>query len=458
MKKNEKLILSCENIGSQMEGVCRHENIPIFVNGMLKGEKGEVVITKVHAKYAFGRLLSLQIQSPNRQTPPCPYFWRCGGCSCQHMTYGQSLVAKHQQVIDCFQRIGGITLQPEAIIGMDNPFHYRNKSALPVGGSVDAIQMGFFSPRSHDIVPVERCLIAMQPSNQLQTQLMQWMNAYHIKPYDEKTHTGIVRHLVTRVNQKGQAMAVLVINGDNIPYEKELVQTLSAAQSLYLNIHKERSNVIFGKHMKHLSGLLTLEDNLCNLRFRVSPQSFFQVNPVQTEILYQTALTFCALDGTQTVTDLYCGAGTISLLLAKHAKKVLGIEVVEAAIQNAKENAKCNHITNATFLCAKAEDILPKLVREGYRPDVVTLDPPRKGVEPQVIDAIAIAAPERIVYISCNVATLARDAKLFSSHGYYVTRCQPVDMFCWTSGVECVVVMQKTSFLSPSNIVIPKRL
>ena len=442
MEKNHALTLTCDNLAAEMEGICRSDGMAVFVKGMLPGETGQVLITKAQKSFAFGRLLSLETVSPYRQAPPCPAFKRCGGCSCQHLVYPQTLLYKQQQVADCFKRIGGMDISVPPVLYMANPFHYRNKSSLPVGGTIGNALMGFYAPRSHDIIPIESCLIAMEPSNQIQAALKQWMDTHHVAPYNEATHTGLVRHLVTRVNKKGEAMAVIVINGDQIPFEKELIAALPMAQSIYVNVNKVRTNVIFGNMFKHVHGEKTLTDTLCDLTFTLSPQSFFQINPAQTEALYQTAFDFCGLTGEETVADLYCGAGTISLMLARKAKRVLGIEIIPAAIENAKANALYNGIPNANFHQGAAEAVLPKLVREGYRPDVITLDPPRKGVEPAVIQAIAAANPKKIVYVSCNPATQARDAKAFCEAGYRITKCRPVDMFCWTSGVENVILLE----------------
>ena len=269
------------------------------------------------------------------------------------------------------------------------------------------------------------------------------MRRFCVEPYVEETHTGLVRHIVVRVNRKGEAMAVLVINGGEIPHEGELVASLKAAGavSVILNENRERTNVIMGRHFRTLYGCDTLTDELCGLHFEISPAAFFQVNPAQTEVLYQTALDFAELTGDERLCDVYCGAGTITLMMARHCREALGIEIVPQAIENAKENAVRNGIGNVNFRCGAAEALLPKLVAEGLRPDVIVIDPPRKGVEPAVIDAIAQAAPKRVVYVSCNVATQARDAALFVEKGYKVQKVQSVDMFCWTSGVETVVLL-----------------
>ena len=358
MKKNDLLTLTADGLGADLEGVCRADGMAVFVPGMLPGETARVRIVKVQSRFAFGRMEGKPLTaSPARKTPDCAAYPRCGGCTGRHMTYETTLEAKRQQVQDCFRRIGHIDIDVPPVLGMADPSHYRN-------------------------------------------------------------NTGLVRHIVVRVNRKGETMAVLVINGSEIPHEGELVASLKAAGavSVILNENRERTNVIMGRHFHTLYGCDTLTDELCGLRFEISPAAFFQVNPAQTEVLYQTALDFAELTGDERLCDVYCGAGTITLMMARHCREALGIEIVPQAIENAKENAVRN---------------------------VIVIDPPRKGVEPAVIDAIAQAAPKRVVYVSCNVATQARDAALFVEKGYRVQKVQSVDMFCWTSGVENVMVLSK---------------
>ena len=361
------------------------------------------------------------------------------------MTYESTLDAKRQQVQDCFQRIGKLDITVPPVLGMAEPSAYRNKTALPVGGTAEDPQVGFFAPRSHAIIPIEHCANAMPPADDICRALLSWMKRNHVAPYNEETHTGLVRHIVSRVNREHQALVTLAVNGTSIPKAEELWQSLQplGVIGLVLNENRDKTNVILGRKFRTLFGESTLKDVLCGLTFDLSPAAFFQVNPMQTEVLYQTALDFAELRPDDRLCDVYCGAGTISLMMARHCKEVLGIEIVPQAIDNAKENAQRNGITNATFRCGAAEEVLPALVDEGLRPDVIVIDPPRKGVEPAVIDAIAKAGPRTVVYVSCIVATQARDAALLVEKGYRLDKVQPVDMFCWTSGVECVAQFTK---------------
>ncbi len=447
MRKNEILTLTCDTLGADMEGVCRADGMAVFVPGMLPGETAQVRIVKDQKRYAFGRMEGAAVDpSPDRRMPDCPAYPRCGGCSCRHMSYESTLAAKRQQVQDCFQRIGKLDVTVPPVLGMAEPSAYRNKTALPVGGSADAPYVGFFSPRSHAIIPIDRCPNAMPPADDISRAVLDWMKAHKIASYNEETHTGLIRHIVTRVNREHQALVTLVVNGSTIPQADELWNALQplGVIGLVLNENRDKTNVILGRKFLTLYGESTLKDVLCGLTFDLSPAAFFQVNPVQTEVLYQTALDFADLRPDDRLCDVYCGAGTISLMMARHCQEVLGIEIVPQAIDNAKENAARNGIDNAAFRCGAAEEVLPALVDEGLRPDVIVIDPPRKGVESAVIDAIAKAGPRTVVYVSCNVATQARDAALLCAQGYRLDKVQPVDMFCWTSGVECVARFSKT--------------
>lgn len=446
MRKNDLLTLTADALGADMEGVCRADGMAVFVPGMLPGETARVRIVKEQKRYAFGRLEGSPAPvSAVRREPDCPAYPRCGGCTCRHMTYEATLSAKRQQVVDCFQRIAHLDAPVLPVLGMAEPSAYRNKTALPVGGTADAPFVGFFAPRSHAIIPIDRCANAMPPADEVSRAVLLWMQANKIAPYNEETHTGLVRHIVTRVNRRHQALVTLAVNGTAIPRADELWDALRplGAVGLVLSENRERTNVILGRTFRTLHGASTLEDTLCGLTFDLSPAAFFQVNPVQTEVLYHTALDFADLRPEDRLCDVYCGAGTISLMMARRCREVLGIEIVPQAIENAKANAVRNGISNADFRCGAAEDVLPALVSEGLRPDVIVIDPPRKGVEPAVIDAIAQAAPRRVVYVSCNVATQARDAALLCERGYRLDKLQPVDMFCWTSGVECVALFTR---------------
>ena len=450
MRKNDLIDLTCDGLGADLEGVGRHEGMAVFVPGLLPGETAQVRIVKVQSRFAFGRIVGAPVSpSPDRKIPDCPAYPRCGGCTGRHMTYAATLEAKRQQVADCFRRIGHIDIDVPPVLGMDDPSAYRNKTALPVGGTVDHPQLGFFAPRSHALIPIDRCPNAMPPSDALCRAFLRWMQAYHIPPYMEETHQGLIRHLVIRVNRQGRTMVTVVTNGASLPHEQELADTLFplGVDSLIFNENRERTNVILGRRFRTIRGADTLTDTLCGLTFDLSPAAFFQVNPTQTERLYQTALDFAELRPEDTLCDVYCGAGTITLMMAKHCREALGIEVVPQAIENARQNAQRNGIANVDFRVGTAEEVLPRLVDSGLRPDVIVVDPPRKGLDPAVIAAMVAAKPRRIVYVSCNVATQARDAALLRDAGYTLEKVQPVDMFCWTSGVENVASFVKGAAL-----------
>ena len=445
LRKNDEITVKIERFGGE-EGIAHLDGMTLFVQGALPGETVIARAQKVKSTHAF--LKTLQVLSPvsTRAVPPCPYYEKCGGCVCQHMTYETSLQMKREIVQNALSRIGGLEVDVRPVLGMDAPWHYRNKTALPVGGEKGKPAIGFYAPRSHRIIDIDNCLIAREESNAVCGVLRRWMEKFQLAPYNEETHHGLVRHIMSRVSRAGQVMVVVIATGP-ISHERELTAMLRAAVpgfcSLYLNINRRNDNVILGSDSRLIWGEARLNDTLCGLKYALSPQSFFQVNPVQTEKLYQTALHFAELTGNELVADLYCGAGTISLLLAKHARRVIGIEIVPQAILDAEENAKTNGITNVEFHAAAAEELLPQLVAQGLRPDVIVLDPPRKGCEEPVLRAIAEAAPRRLVYVSCDPATLARDAKLLSSMGYTPDACQPVDMFCQTGSVETVLSLSK---------------
>ena len=444
MKKNDIFAMKADHLGADMEGICHHEGMAVFVPGLLPGEETDVRIVKTEKRFAFGRMEHApNIPSPDRVLPDCGVFPRCGGCSCRHMTYSASLEAKRLHVRDCFERIGKIRLDVPPVIGMNMPSAYRNKTALPVGGTSDQPELGFFAPRSHTLIPAISCPNALPPAGSIAAAFQKWMRSYHIAPYQEEMHSGIIRHLVIRVNRRGEAMVTIVINASSLPHTAELWKVIEplGTVSLYLNINRAKSNVILSNSFILLYGSETLSDTLCGLHFRLSPASFFQVNPLQTERLYETALSFAALTPQDSLCDVYCGAGTITLMMASHCAHATGIEIVPDAILNAKENAVRNRINNVSFLAGKAEVLLPQMVSDGLRPDVIIVDPPRKGLDPEVIEAIAEASPSRLVYISCNAATQARDAALLYAHGYTIRKIQPVDMFPFTSHVETVALL-----------------
>lgn len=450
LAKNQCFEMTCDAFGQDAQGVCRHEGMAVFVPGLLPGERALVRIVKPEKRYAFGRVEKLLEKSPSRAEPFCPIYKRCGGCVCQHMTYEASLAFKRQQVQDLLRRVGGLSIEVPPVWGMAHPFGYRNKGAYPVAQTDGAPACGFFAPRSHDLVPLPEngCAIQGEDSAKATQAVLNWMRENSVPAYDEQTGRGLVRHIMTRSTTSCELMVVVVTRAD-IPKASRLIELLRAAVpglcSVCLSVNSRRTNVILGTDIRVLWGKAAMEDTLCGLRFSVSPLSFFQVNPQQTERLYGLALEYAGLTGAETVVDAYCGAGTISLLLAQKAKKVIGIEIVPEAIQNANENAARNGIANAEFHVGATEELLPKLVENGLRPDVIVLDPPRKGCDPAVLQAIIAAAPKRVVYVSCGAPTLARDAKLLAEGGYAAEKVQCVDMFCWTGAVETVMslVQQK---------------
>ena len=451
LAKNQCYEMTCESFGQDAQGVCRQDGIAVFVPGLLPGERARVRIVKPEKRYAFGRIEELLEKSPNRAEPFCPIYKRCGGCVCQHMTYETSLAFKRRQVQDLLERVGGLSIEVPPVLGMAHPFGYRNKGAYPVAQVGGAPACGFFAPRSHDLVPLPQngCAIQGEDSAKATQAVLAWMRQNNVPAYDELSGRGLVRHIMTRSTTHSELMVVIVVTRADIPKAGQLIELLKAAVSglcsICLSINSRRTNVILGTDIRVLWGKDTMEDTLCGLRFSVSPLSFFQVNPAQTEKLYGLALEYAGLTGSETVVDAYCGAGTISLLLAQKAKKVIGIEIVPEAIQNANENAVRNHIENAEFHVGATEDLLPRLIADGLRPDVIVLDPPRKGCDPAVLDAIIAAAPKRVVYVSCGAPTLARDAKLLAEGGYTAEKVQCVDMFCWTGAVETVMVLSKLS-------------
>lgn len=451
LAKNQCFEMTCDAFGQDAQGVCRHEGMAVFVPGLLPGERALVRIVKPEKRYAFGRVEKLLEKSPSRAEPFCPIYKRCGGCVCQHMTYEASLAFKRQQVQDLLQRVGGLSIEVPPVWGMAHPFGYRNKGAYPVAQTDGAPACGFFAPRSHDLVPLPEggCAIQGEDSAKATQAVLSWMRENSVPAYDEQTGRGLVRHIMTRSTTSGELMVVVVVTRADIPKASRLIELLRAAVpglcSVCLSVNSRRTNVILGTDIRVLWGKAAMEDTLCGLRFSVSPLSFFQVNPRQTERLYGLALEYAGLTGAETVVDAYCGAGTISLLLAQKAKKVIGIEIVPEAIQNANENAARNGIANAEFHVGATEELLPKLVANGLRPDVIVLDPPRKGCDPAVLQAIIAAAPKRVVYVSCGAPTLARDARLLAEGGYAAEKVQCVDMFCWTGVVETMMVLSKLS-------------
>ncbi|HPS80739.1 MAG TPA: 23S rRNA (uracil(1939)-C(5))-methyltransferase RlmD, partial [Candidatus Limiplasma sp.] len=392
LAKNQTVHLVCERLGADLEGVCHHEGQAVFVPGALPGEHFDAHILQVRPNYAFAKIARLVQPSPDRREPFCPVYVQCGGCSGQHMSYAATLEAKRQQVVDCLTRIGGLSLTPEdvpPVLGAGDPTHYRNKTSLPVGGSVGHPLLGFYKRRSHEIVAISDCPVAMGSVPNVLTAVREWMVKAAVPPYQEVSGQGLLRHVVIRTVRGGDVLVLLVATSEKLPTVDRLVEHLKAQvpgfAALHVSENRMRNNVILGSTCRKLYGADAILETLLGLTFEISPLSFFQVNPAQTERLYQQAIDFAALGPEDTVVDAYAGAGTISLCMAKRCKRVIGLEIVPQAVESAQRNAVRNGVANAEFLVDSVEDRLPKLVSMGLRPDVIMLDPPRKGVEPQVI-------------------------------------------------------------------------
>ena len=447
LEKNKNYNIEITGMTHEGQGVGRINGLAVFVDGVLEGEQAEIKIIKLNKSYAVGKLINILKTSPDRATPFCGAYKRCGGCSLQHMDYKAQLAFKTKLVRDNLERIGGISgVIVHDTIGMNVPMNYRNKAQFPVAAVNGSVVTGFYAARSHDVIDSEECGIQDVISDRIRKIVGHFITEKGIPAYDEKTGRGLIRHIMTRVGfNTGEVMVVLVINGSSLPYANELVGLLTCdvpgIKSIYLNINTKSTNVILGDKNILLYGSETIADTIGRYRFKISPHSFFQVNPVQTEVLYGKALEYAGLTGTETVFDLYCGTGTISLFLSEKAAKVIGVEVVEAAISDARENAGINGVTNTEFFVGEAERVVPELYGRGIRADVVVLDPPRKGCDESLLQLLADMQPDRIVYVSCNPATLARDLKFLAGHGFSVIEAQPVDMFPWTGHVECVIMM-----------------
>ena len=444
LQKDKICTGTVEGYSSEGCGIVRLDGAVVFVPGAVRGETIDLKITKVMKAAAAGEIVRIHKPSPDRATPECPYYGRCGGCDFQHLTYPEELRAKRQRVQDALERLGGTDIRVEEILGAKDPTHYRNKSQYPVGADG---AIGFYRARSHQVVPVKRCLIQSAAADAAAAAVGEWMRRYRVAPYDETTGRGLVRHVYVRVNQRGESLCCVVLNGKQAPREPELAAYIRAAAprtvGVLVNTNTRRGNVVLGERYRTVWGQDFLMDTLCGLEFKLSVPSFYQVNRDQAEVLYGKALEFADLTGAETALDLYCGIGTITLCLAKRAGRAIGAEIVPSAIRDAEENAARNHIENASFFCGDAADVAAKLEAEGLRPELVTVDPPRKGLAPEVIASIAAMGPGRVVYVSCDPGTLGRDVKRFGELGYRATRACAVDMFPGTRHVETVVLLSK---------------
>ncbi len=484
MKKNDIVRTTIVDMNSDGEGIGKSDGIPLFIKDTVIGDEVSARVTKLKKNYGYGRLEEIITPSPDRIEAKCPIARACGGCQLQSMSYEKQLEFKQGKVVNNLRRIGGLNVyavdsydedvsrdvssadagneagagnaevtesarEAKGIpvfpaIGMENPWRYRNKAQLPVGKDADGkCVAGFYAGRTHHVIAQQDCLIADERNQALVDRVLSFMDRHGIEPYDEETGKGLVRHILIRIgHHTGEIMVCLIINGRELPFANELVEELKdvpGMTSISLNINTKRTNVILGEKCINLYGNGYITDRIGDITFRISPLSFFQVNPTQTEKLYETALKFADLSGDETVWDLYCGIGTISLFLARKAKLVRGVEIIPQAIEDAKYNAALNGFTNTEFYVGKAEEVLPTIYeKEKCRADVIVVDPPRKGCDVALLETIVKMQPQRVVYVSCDSATLARDLKWFAENGYETKCVQPVDMFSQGVHVECV--------------------
>ena len=444
LKEHTALPMTVQGYAADGAGVARCNGQVVFVKGAVRGETCRVYLDKVGRTAAWGHVVGVEAPSSARTEPDCPYYAHCGGCCFRHMTYAEELEAKRARVQEALERIGGVALPHLEILGAERVLRYRNKAQFPVS---DGPKIGFYQARTHAVTDVEDCLLQSEAAARLRSAARAWMARYRIPAYQERSGKGLVRHVYVRTNRRGESLFCLLVNGKQVPRESELVEALRAAEpgltGVLLGVNEKRNNVILGDSYRTLWGKDYLDDLLCGLTFRLSVPSFYQVNPDQTEVLYRKAAEFAGLTGREILLDLYCGIGTIGLTMAARARQVIGAEVVPQAVEDARQNAARNGISNARFLCGDAGEAARRLAAEGLRPDVICVDPPRKGLAPDVVETAAAMAPSRIVYVSCDPATLARDLARFRPLGYLVQRAVAVDLFPRTSHVETVVLLSK---------------
>ena len=449
-RKNDLVTLEIEDCGIDGEGIGKADGFTVFVKDAVIGDTVTAKIIKAKKNYGYGRLMEVLKPSPYRVEPKCEFARQCGGCQLQALSYDQQLVFKTNKVKGHLERIGGFTDIPmEPIIGMDELFHYRNKAQFPVGRNKEGkIVTGFYAGRTHNIIENRDCALGVAENKEVLDRVIAHMEKYGIEPYNEATGKGLVRHVLIRYGYfTKEVMVCLILNGNKIPKEEQLVKSLCeipGMTSITINVNKKHSNVILGEEIRLLWGQEYITDRIGDISYQISPLSFYQVNPMQTLKLYAKALEYADLHGKETVWDLYCGIGTISLFLAQKAKFVRGVEIVPAAIENAKENAKLNGLENTEFFVGKAEEVLPREYKKnGVYADVIVVDPPRKGCDETLLETMVEMNPERIVYVSCDSATLARDLKYLCERGYELRKVCPVDQFGMTVHVETVVLLSQ---------------
>lgn len=449
IQKNQVYTASVTGMSSEGSGIVKINHFAVFVPGTAVGDQIEVKIVKVLKNYGFGILQKLLVPSPDRIEVDCPSFRQCGGCSYRHISYEAELEIKKQHVEDCFQRLGGISLSAAPIQGSPKHFGYRNKAQFPLGidGDGNAVS-GFYANRSHRIVPCTDCKLQPPVFNDILKEVLNFINEYHLPVYREESHTGNLRHLYLRqADATGEIMVCLVTARKGFREEKQFAERLHAKfpeiKSIVINVNAEKTNVILGKKCRTIFGSDFITDILCGVKVQISPLAFYQVNKLQAEKLYEQALRYAELTQEDTLLDLYCGIGTIGLSAASRVKELIGVEIIPQAVENARQNAALNQFSNTRFLCGDCKAAVKQLSEEGVHPDVIIVDPPRKGCDSEVLETISAFSPERLVMISCNPATAARDCKLLGEMGYQVAEYMPFDLFPRTNAVECVVNLKK---------------
>ncbi|OZM56866.1 23S rRNA (uracil(1939)-C(5))-methyltransferase RlmD [Lottiidibacillus patelloidae] len=444
LEKNQTVELTIEDLTHDGAGVGKIDGFPLFIKGALPGERIDAKIIKLKKNYGFARLVRVYVESKHRVEAPCPIYKQCGGCQLQHLSYEGQLEAKYNQVESVLQRIGHLdNVKIHPVLGMNDPWNYRNKAQVPVGEEEGGLVAGFYQQRSHSIVNMDECMIQQEVNDQVVQTVKRIAEKYGVRAYDEQKHRGTLRHIMVRYGQVSkEVMVVFVTKQSEIPHREEIIEEIVAeipnVKSIVQNINPKKTNVVFGDKTTVLWGEEYIYDSIGDIKFAISARSFYQVNPEQTKVLYDKALEYADLNGSETVIDAYCGIGTISLFLAQKAKRVYGVEIVPEAIDDAKRNAKLNGVENVDFAVGEAEKVIPWWKAQGIEADVIVVDPPRKGCDETLLQTIIEMKPKRVVYVSCNPATLARDLKILEEGGFETKEVQPVDMFPHTTHCEAV--------------------